>query len=249
MQKFCLMTKSSLLLAVCILGTSLVATSGHAQRERLNSSEFGVPADIACASMLKDYLKGKKHESAPCNESNFEFIMIPGSCPKLVRDKAQKAHALCLSIKATQKDYDDCNQAADVDRGIAGCTGVINDLAQSVADRVAALVQRGNTLLPVNAHAEALSDYERAIKLDPQSILAYAARAIVHWKDADDERDSNKWAEWNARRLAVADYRKAGTIDAARLSEMTAASPELKKISDAASKPTPPQPKKPLMFE
>jgi len=239
-----LIARLVLLVTVCTFGISLGATRAQAE------DDMGVPADIACSGMLKDYLKGRKGESAPCNESNFEFIMIPRSCPKLVRDKAQKAHALCLQVKATQKDYDDCNQAASVDTGIAGCTRVVNDQSQAAIDRVAALVQRGNIMVPKKNYAEALSDYQRAIKLDPTSLLPYAARAIVYWKEADIEQDAHAGVAWEDRKKAVADYRKAGMLDAAKLSEMTAASPELKKISVAASKPTPPRPKKAVpMYE
>lgn len=226
-----------LLVAVCAFGTGLGPTRSGAQ-------EMGVPTDIACSGMFRDYLKGKKGESAPCDEQMYEYLMIPGSCPKLVRDKAQQARALCLAIKATQKDYDDCNQTANFDRGIAGCTRVFNDQTQSVPDRVAALVQRGNVNVPKNALAAAIFDYERAIKLDPGSLLPYAARAIVYWKQAEQEKNNHAAVAWNNRKLAVADYRKAGGLDAAKLSEMTAASRELKQISAAASKPEPPRPKK-----
>ncbi len=229
------MTKHLLLLVAFSI---FVGASGRAE-------ELGVPSDSACIDILKNYLNGEKGLYAPCDEGNYETIMAPATtCPKVVKQRAQRAQAVCSAIKATQRDYDDCNQTDDVDRALAGCIKIINDKSQAVADRAAAYVQRGNAVMVNDYRADAMESYKRAIKLDPRSVVAYAARAIANWKDADIEKENGNldW-ERKARLQAVADYRQAGTIDAEQTKEMTAASAELQKISAAATKGVPALPK------
>lgn len=209
------------------------------------AEELGVPADSACIDMLKQYLNGEKGLYAPCDEGILEFILGKETgCPRVVKQRAQRAQAVCVAIKATQKDYDDCNGSDDIDRALASCMRIINDKTQSAPDRAAAFVQRGNAVLKNDHLHDAIASYDRAIKLDPKALIAYAARAIANWKDADNEKE-REYLDWerNARLKAVADYKQASTIDPEATKEMTAASPELQKISAMAAKGVPPLPK------
>lgn len=229
-----MITRMLLLLAFSVF----VGTSGRAE-------ELGVPADSACIDILKQYLNGEKGLYAPCDEGNYETLMSSATgCPKVVKQRAQRAQAVCVAIKATQRDYGDCNQTDDVDHALAGCVKIINDKSQGAADRAAAYLQRGNAVLKNNYRSDAIASYDRAIKLDPRNALAYAARAIARWKEADVQKES-EYLDWerNERLKAVADYRQASAIDAEQTKEMTAASAELQKISAMAIKGVPPLPK------
>jgi hypothetical protein len=237
-------TQPSLLFGRAALAVVLgifAGTNSHAQ----GLDELGVPADLACASILKEYLTGIEGLNGPCDEGHYEVIMAPATqCPRVVKQRAQKAHTLCLGIKATERDYDDCNQTTDVDRALAGCTRIINDKTQSVTDRAFAHVQRGNVQVLKTFFADAISNYNRALKLDPRNVLAYAARAIANWKDAEEKHEFNPDLAYNTRLDAMADYRKAREVDAVKTDEMIAASPDLQKISLAASKTAPNAPRR-----
>jgi TPR repeat len=131
---------------------------------------------------------------------------------------------------ASQQDYDDCSQTADVARSIAACTRVIADQAQSATDRANAYLQRGNAYVVANRLDDAIADYSAAIQLSQNSVLEYAARAIAYWRKGDRER-------------AVSDYRQAGQIDAAELAEMVGANGELKELGALAATQGSPAPR------
>ena len=229
------MTKHLLLLVAFSI---FVGASGRAE-------ELGVPWDSACIDILKNYLNGEKGLYAPCDEGNYETIMAPATtCPRVVKQRAQRAQAVCSAIKATQRDYDDCNQTDDVDRALAGCIKIINDKSQAVADRAAAYVQRGNAVMVNDYRADAMESYKRAIKLDPRSVVAYAARAIANWKDADIERGKRQSRLGKEGPPPSGGRLSSGRHDRCRTTkEMTAASAELQKISAAATKGVPALPK------
>ena len=149
-----------------------------------------------------------------------------------------------MAIKATQKDYDNCNNSESLDVSLAGCTVIINDKSRSTTDRAAAYIQQGNIQLNAKFHHSAMKSYERALKLEPRNGLAYAARAIAHWKVAEIEKE-REYLDWerDERLKAVADYRRASEIDSNQIKEMTNASPELQQISAMAARGVPPLPK------
>jgi tetratricopeptide (TPR) repeat protein len=125
------------------------------------------------------------------------------------------------TLAASQQDYDDCSQSADINRGVAACTRVIEDQAQSAADRAGAYLQRGNDDVASGKLDDGIADYGAAIQLDQKNVLAYAARAIAYWRKTDRNR-------------AVADYKQAAGIDAANILEITLPNAELKAIRKAA---------------
>ena len=147
--------------------------------------------------------------------------------PRLIRFLWQSAFAAALcaalgseAIAATQQDYDDCSQTSDIARSMAACTRIIADQGQSAIDRAGAYVQRGNDDVASGKLDEGVTDYSAAIRLEPKSILAYAARSIAYWRKNDRDH-------------AVADYKQAAGLDAANIREMTDANPELKAIRQA----------------
>jgi tetratricopeptide (TPR) repeat protein len=101
---------------------------------------------------------------------------------------------------ASQRDYDDCHQMADLDRRIAGCTRVINDRKESVRNRAVAYANRCGAWLNKNEQDRAMADCDQAIKLDPKSSLGYHNRGVI-WHD-----------KGNLDR-AIADYDRAIQLD------------------------------------
>jgi hypothetical protein len=158
------------------------------------------PSSAECALALNRYLKADMEPDEPllpratCDEVNYEFQMKEATgCPVEIQQKFQKAHALCVSIKADQKDYDDCNQTSDKKRAMTGCIHVTNDQTQSLVDRVFANMQMANMYLSNDRRYcdEAGYGYvHQALKLDPRNVPAYAASAVGHWRCADGFRSA-----------------------------------------------------------
>lgn len=221
------------LFAVSFLGAILAARNAHGQADMS-------PAEH-CAGYLLSYVKGIL-ETPACDEREYKSVIHSSFCSAAIKQEAQKAHTVCLATRATKGDYEDCNQTADIKRCLSGCTHIINDQTQSLADHVSAHVQSGNAYVLNQDYILAIDQYDRAIKLNSRSGLAYAARAIANWKSADGNHDSDPVSEWQDRKRAVADYRQATSIDAAEMSELVALNPDLKKISVAAGRPAPPRP-------
>ncbi|MGA2056964.1 MAG: hypothetical protein ABSG88_16820 [Bradyrhizobium sp.] len=194
----------------------------------------------ACASALKDYLEGGQWTDPifahpPCDERKYEDLKhYDDFCQRRI----QEAHALCQSVKATQRDFDDCNQMDDPRRTKIGCTRVINDQSQSRVDRAFAFVQVGNSyVMEERRFSRAKYYYFKAIEMNPRGALpAYAARAVVSWKlmKEDFERGDNPTGQRDLGE-AIADYRSAYAIDAVKMDELTASSEDLQKIRAAAS--------------
>ena len=111
----------------------------------------------------------------------------------------------------------------DLARSIAGCRRIANDPAQPPADRARAWHLLGNDDLATNALGDAIDAFGEAIKLDPNNAaIDHASRAIARLRKND-------------RAAAIFDYRRAASLDAARINGMLAASAELKDIADAAA--------------
>jgi hypothetical protein len=192
-----------------------------------------------CASSLKDYLEGGMWAGSefypPCDERKYEDLKhYDGFCQR----KFQEAHDLCQSVKATQRDFDDCNQMDDGKRTKIGCTDVINDQHQSLVDRVFAFVQIGNSYVTHDRDlARAKYYYARAIGMDPRGALyAYAARAIANWQIVYREPDRPYPYTEREFEEAISDYRAAYAIDAVKVDQLTASSEYLQKIRAAASR-------------
>jgi len=114
--------------------------------------------------------------------------------------------ALALTLCATgawaQPDLviaaDDCNQSADLDRSIRGCTKIIERGRRK--HRAAAYNNRGNAYRKNIEVDRAIADFDKAIALKPNYATAYNNRGTAYvWKDD--------------REQAIADYRTALEID------------------------------------
>src|SRR5438477_10043037 len=84
-----------------------------------------------------------------------------------------------------QNDYDDCMQHADVDRTIAACTRVIDDVGESNRNRRLAYDNRGIAWHFKGDNDRAIADYTEAIRLNPKDALAYDNRGTA-WRDKVD---------------------------------------------------------------
>jgi tetratricopeptide (TPR) repeat protein len=190
-----------------------------------------------CAFDLKQYLEGdwrtdRISSYPPCDERQYEELKNT-TCPATMKRKFQESHALCQSIKATQQDFDGCNQSDDPKRTKIGCTHVINDQSQSLVDRLFAFVQIGNSYATKERDFwRAKYYYAKAIEMDPKGgFLAHAARAVANWQIlesvcncTDDPQLRNELEE------AIADYRSAYAIDPVKMNALTASSEDLKKL-------------------
>jgi tetratricopeptide (TPR) repeat protein len=138
------------------------------------------------------------------------------------------------AFAASQSDYDDCMQHADMDRTIAGCTAIIDDVAESNRNRRIAYDNRGVAWHTKGDNDRAIGDYTEAVRLNPKDPVAYDNRGTA-WRDkgdldralADYNRaialNSNNVIAYNNRgnvraekgdnKSAVADYTEAIRLD------------------------------------
>jgi len=79
------------------------------------------------------------------------------------------------------RDWDDCASKNDPDRGIRGCTAVLNRGNRETAkNRAIALTNRGMAHGTRRNLDAALTDYNEAIRLDPRYVPALSSRSEVH---------------------------------------------------------------------
>jgi tetratricopeptide (TPR) repeat protein len=123
---------------------------------------------------------------------------------------------------ASERDYADCSQTDDTDRGIAACSRIIDGAGETPVDRSLAYLNRGNGYAAAGKLDQAIADYGAAIALDPQSVLGYSSRSIAYARKGDRDR-------------AIADFRQANRLDSAKVSAMTESSAELKEIGTAVA--------------
>lgn len=81
---------------------------------------------------------------------------------------------------ASEKAWKDCEQRADADSRIIGCTRVLADEDEEPADRAVAFNNRGNAHAARGDYARAIADYTEAAKLDAEYVWAYANRGRAH---------------------------------------------------------------------
>jgi tetratricopeptide (TPR) repeat protein len=101
---------------------------------------------------------------------------------------------------ASKKDINDCQQADDLDRAIAGCTRILNDRGESQGYRAIAYNNRGFVWQDKGDLDRAIADYNEAIRLDPKQANAYRNRG-------------NAWREKGDLDRAIADLNEAIRLD------------------------------------
>ena len=112
--------------------------------------------------------------------------------------------ALVLALSATgawADRYSDCDQSADPDRRIRGCTQVIErGERESSENRSFAYTNRGNAYDDKGEYDLAIADFNKAIALNPNDAYAYNNRGVTYEKNGDKDQ-------------AIADFRKTLEID------------------------------------
>src|SRR5947207_1834558 len=89
---------------------------------------------------------------------------------------------LLLSVPgqgAGPDDDADCAQRDDLDRRIAGCTRVLNDVNKTAHQRAEAYSHRGLAWHDKHKRIRALADYSEAVGLNPNLAVAHYGRGVV----------------------------------------------------------------------
>jgi tetratricopeptide (TPR) repeat protein len=89
---------------------------------------------------------------------------------------------------ASPDDDAGCAQHDDLDRRIASCTHVLNDINKNAHDRAVAFSNRGLAWHDKRKRIRALADYSEAVGLNPKLANAYYGRGVVWSKEDDVER-------------------------------------------------------------
>lgn len=107
-----------------------------------------------------------------------------------------------LSIAADDHLKDCSSNQLEATKRIVACTNVIGDKAASPIDQAIAYLNRAIALVGTGEQDRAMSDYSKAIDLDPNNASAYRRRAEVWIRKGDNNH-------------AIADYDQAIRIDPA----------------------------------
>ena len=88
---------------------------------------------------------------------------------------------LGTTMSAQADRYADCDQWDDLDLQVRSCTEIVQHGShETKAARYKAHINRGHTYLLREEPALALADFERAIKLNETSALAFGLRGLAH---------------------------------------------------------------------
>jgi len=104
------------------------------------------------------------------------------------------------AFAASDQAHEDCD-ADDADRNIAGCTLIIDDVAEGAHMHSIALVGRALAFMRNGDRDRAEADLSRAIELDPNNALAFNDRGMLWRERGDPDR-------------AIADFTRAIAIEA-----------------------------------
>jgi tetratricopeptide (TPR) repeat protein len=104
------------------------------------------------------------------------------------------------ALAFSQRDWDEC-QASDLDRRIAGCSGIIDDRGATGKSRAVAFNNRGLAYRHKGDLDRAIADYNEAIGLDGKYEPAYYNRGEAYRAKGDTDR-------------AIVDYTEAIRLDA-----------------------------------
>lgn len=95
----------------------------------------------------------------------------------------------------SQADFVDCQQMQNIDRGIAGCTKIIEDPSAGVPDRAVAYFDRGVAYYVSNDLDRAIADWSAAVKLVPDYVHAYTDLAKAYRAKGDYANAIDNYSE------------------------------------------------------
>ena len=145
-------------------------------------------------------LIGHPADGAPAGADANDAMPLQGSMkPVRVREDSMRCRVHIGSIAAllafgsaaiaaSVEDVRDCGHRTTVDRQNEACTRVIEDGAESAANRGTAHNNRGNTYLDRGDFDRALADFNAAIRLMPNDRLPYNNRGLVYYHKGDFKR-------------------------------------------------------------
>ena len=131
------------------------------------------------------------------------------------------ALAACTAGMGKAGMVKDCEQVRDWNLKISGCTAMINSGQYSGWDLVVAYGNRGNANDKLGDYAQAIEDYDQALRLDPNVALTYYNRGITYSDLGDIAR-------------AIEDYDQALRLDPGYLDAYNNRGNAYRKIGEAA---------------
>ena len=99
------------------------------------------------------------------------------------------------SMAATQRDFAECQQPGDLDRGIAACTRVLGDRSIGISGAAAVLANRAIFFTAKGDLDSALGDYNEALRLNPNNSITHNGRGSVWRAKGDLDRAFNDFSE------------------------------------------------------
>jgi tetratricopeptide (TPR) repeat protein len=97
------------------------------------------------------------------------------------------AKSLAMTASVLMGAIQDCNDAQDLNKQIAGCSHYISSGQAEGENLVTAYVNRAIALSVKKQHKKALADFAAALKVEPQSWIALYNRGIVFFDLGRDE--------------------------------------------------------------
>ncbi len=143
-------------------------------------------------------------------------------------------HGTPSAAQQRDRDWDDCVQEQDRERGIRGCTAVLDRGARETQEnRAIAFHNRGLAHRARGNLDAAIADYNEAIRLNPRDANAFYNRGLVH------SARGNLAAAQQDFRTAVAEGRAAAKADLDDVSRRLAAAQTVPQAATVAAKPAP----------
>jgi len=92
------------------------------------------------------------------------------------------------ALGASKEDRENCNQTANHDLKIDGCTRVLNDREEPQAVHAIAYYLRGLAWQTKRDLDRAIADFDQVIRLDPENAAAHSNRGIAWYEKRDFDR-------------------------------------------------------------